>query len=71
MSSWKCAAVSHPLVCLTGAVSTVSFCSLHLLIAKSTHIPLEVLGTEITPLCAHYQNESWEGAFPTTLQCGC
>lgn len=27
----------------------VSFCSLHLLIAESTHILLEVLGTEMAP----------------------
>lgn len=32
---------------------TVRFCSLHLLIAESTDIPLEVLGTGMTPLCAH------------------
>lgn len=41
---------------------TVSLCSLHLLIGKSIHIPLRVLGTDITALlCAHCLNESCRG----------
>lgn len=67
----KCSCVRHLCASQEPCAWTGSFCSLHLLMAESTDIPLEVLGTEMTPLCAHYQNESWEGAFPSALQCGC